>query len=97
MRELSEVIFRPKFDPYIAQEARLRILKGLAKEARWFAPSKEIIRCRDAADNRFLELAIAAQAEFLITGDQDLLILGQIQSTRICTLTEFADLRLTTL
>jgi uncharacterized protein len=32
--------------------------------------------CRDACDQMFLELALASKADFLVTGDQDLLVLA---------------------
>lgn len=31
--------------------------------------------CRDAKDNKYLELALAAQADAIISGDEDLLVL----------------------
>jgi predicted nucleic acid-binding protein len=31
--------------------------------------------CRDAADNKYLELAIAAEARAIVSSDQDLLVL----------------------
>lgn len=91
VRELSEVALRSKFDRYLSQQARLEILKGLAKGASWFTPTEIIRDCRDSADNKFLELAIAAEADFLITGDEDLLLLDPFRKIRILTITEFAQ------
>ena len=45
--------------------------------------------CRDPADNFLLALAKDSNADFLITGDKDLLIIGQFQNTIICTMTDF--------
>ena len=49
--------------------------------------------CRDVNDNKFLELAIDAEAVFLITGDRDLLSLKtQVESqTLIVTPREFLE------
>lgn len=33
-------------------------------------------RCRDAGDQKFVDLAIAGHADVLVTGDRDLLVLG---------------------
>jgi uncharacterized protein len=43
----------------------------------------QVTICRDPRDNMFLELAKTISADFLITGDQDLLALGQFESTKI--------------
>ncbi|MGV2387456.1 MAG UNVERIFIED_CONTAM: putative toxin-antitoxin system toxin component, PIN family [Microcystis novacekii LVE1205-3] len=45
--------------------------------------------CRDAKDNYLLALAKDSQADFLITGDQDLLILQQFEITKIVTYQQF--------
>ncbi len=45
--------------------------------------------CRDAKDNKFLALAAACRAEFLITGDDDLLILNPFRETHILTPAQF--------
>jgi predicted nucleic acid-binding protein len=34
-------------------------------------------RCRDADDQKFLDLAFAGEADFLVTGDRDLLSLAE--------------------
>ena len=39
-------------------------------------PESAAIQCRDAADQMFLDLALAARADALITGDADLLALA---------------------
>lgn len=41
--------------------------------------------CRDPDDDRILECALAAQAEFLVTGDEDLLVLKKFKGIRIIT------------
>ena len=45
--------------------------------------------CRDAKDNFLLNLAIDSKADYLITGDTDLLIIEKIKKTNIITFTEF--------
>lgn len=45
--------------------------------------------CRDPKDNFLLALAKDSQADFLITGDKDLLILQKFEQTIICTLSDF--------
>ena len=47
--------------------------------------------CRDPKDNYLLALAKDSQADFLITGDKDLLVLEKFENTVICTLTDFIN------
>jgi uncharacterized protein len=49
---------------------------------------------RDPDDNIILATAIASKADFLITGDQDLLTLGKYQQIPIITATDFLQSRL---
>jgi putative PIN family toxin of toxin-antitoxin system len=45
--------------------------------------------CRDKKDNKFLEVAINGKADYLITGDNDLLVLRPFQDVKIMTVNEF--------
>ena len=47
--------------------------------------------CRDKKDNFLLALAKDAHADFLLTGDKDLLDIGKFENTIICTLTTFIE------
>jgi len=44
---------------------------------------------RDAEDNAVLECAQAGEAEFIVTGDQDLITLGSFRGVQIVTAAEF--------
>ena len=48
--------------------------------------------CRDPDDDIFLDCALAAHADILVSGDKDLLILGSIESTRILTPADYLAL-----
>ena len=47
--------------------------------------------CRDPKDNMFLDLAFSGNADYIITGDKDLLELKSFQRTQIMTPREFLD------
>lgn len=67
----------------------LRFKKLLQKKAKIVIPNEKISICRDEDDNRFLEVAVTSQAEFIITGDRDLLILKKYKNTKIFSPKEF--------
>jgi predicted nucleic acid-binding protein len=45
--------------------------------------------CRDSKDNFLLSLAVDGNADYLITGDKDLLILEKVNKTLIVTIQEY--------
>ena len=73
--ELKSRIYKKKFDKYLSEEERLDFLKTIQQNTMTIETSLKITDCRDLDDNKFLELALEAQAKYLITGDDDLLIL----------------------
>jgi len=87
--EFTEVFIRPKFDKYLPLEIRLEIVDDFISLAFTFEPAIEITMCRDPKDDKFLELALAAKAKCIITGDQDLLVLNPFQGIPIKTAAEF--------
>lgn len=51
-------------------------------------PAATLSACRDLADDRVLECAVAGAAELIVTGDQDLLELGAYEGARIVRVSE---------
>ena len=47
--------------------------------------------CRDAKDNKYLELALAAGATVIVSGDDDLLVLDLWHGVRVLTAAHFLD------
>jgi predicted nucleic acid-binding protein len=45
--------------------------------------------CRDARDDKFLELAVNGRAAYIISGDADLLVLHPFRDIAIMTAAEF--------
>jgi hypothetical protein len=74
--ELEEVLMRPKFDKYISKAERRAALSAIAKDVVLVEPAIELHVCRDPADHRFLELAVAAKAEAIVSRDKDLISLS---------------------
>ncbi|NCR39724.1 MAG: putative toxin-antitoxin system toxin component, PIN family [Microcystis aeruginosa W13-11] len=89
--ELSNVLSRPKFDRYLARLIRQELLETLVAASLLVKPSESVNECRDAKDNKYLELAISGHAESLITGDEDLLVLNPFRNIKIITVLEFLE------
>jgi uncharacterized protein len=74
-REVTDVLSRPKFARAVSLARRKRFLEELRRSAIWFEPSIAVSDCRDAKDDKYLELALAAGADMIVSSDGDLLVL----------------------
>ena len=83
MAEIAEVLRRPKFARAVTEEIREGILALLTAAAVWVEPAEPITDCRDAKDNKYLELALAAGADVVVSSDEDLLALDPWRGVRI--------------
>ena len=90
-QELKSVLLRPKFEQYTPLELRLKIIVNLAKSAIFIEPERHVNICRDPDDNKFLALAIAAKADYVVSGDKDLLVLEDIENIPIITMSNFIE------
>ena len=92
LEEYMEVLFRKQFDKYfISNEERLFIINLLGTKLRVFLATEIITDCRDPKDNKFLELAVSADASCIITGDKDLLVLHPFRGIPILNATDFLN------
>ena len=88
--EYKEVLFRRKFNKYfVSIDERLFIINLIVTKLRNFSPAEIITDCRDPKDNKFLELAISANASSIITGDKDLLVLHPFRGIPILNAVDF--------
>lgn len=84
--ELETRFWRPKFDRFLSMELRRRILHDANAAGYWVEVPPEIqvqTWSRDADDDKFIRAALAAQAGYLVSGDQDLLTLAPMTGLRI--------------
>lgn len=71
--ELRTRLYRPKFDRYISLEFRERLLHDFKASAHWVDMGESGVYCRDRDDDKFIETALKSQAQYLVSGDSDLL------------------------
>ena len=78
VQELMRVLAYPKFSlSRAAQDELLADFLPYAQTVRMPQPPPPVPECRDPLDAPFLQLAVAGQAQRLVSGDKDLLVLAQ--------------------
>ena len=86
--ELEARIWKPKFDRYLSMETRRAILHDANAVAHWVDIPADLATqtySRDPDDDKFIHTALAASAAWLVTGDQDLLVIETPLPVRILT------------
>ena len=73
--EITEVLSRSKFKRAIPPARRELVMAIFRDAALWYEPTVAITDCRDSKDNKYLELALAAGAQSIVSSDDDLLVL----------------------
>jgi putative PIN family toxin of toxin-antitoxin system len=87
--EFKETIFLKRFD-FIEKGKKEKFVSLLMKIAEVVEPSVRLnVITEDEDDNRIIECAIAGGADFIISGDKDLLRLGKFGGIRIVSPSQF--------
>jgi len=89
LEEFLTVIKRPKFRRFFTQEDTENLIETIQEYAEFVEVKSKIEVCRDEKDNFLLSLSKDSKANYLITGDKDLLELKEFESTKITTMTDF--------
>lgn len=91
--ELIEKLREPRLgNKYNLREQDIKDFVGeLAVSGRIVTPTREIRVCRDEDDNRVLEAGVAGQVDYIVTTDQDLLVLDPFEEIRIVRPRVFLD------
>jgi len=74
--EILLVIQRPKFRRYFTEDDSDEFTDLLKIQSHFTEPAVYITDCRDSKDNIFLECAVAGNADYIVSGDPDLLELN---------------------
>ncbi|MGI8484175.1 MAG: putative toxin-antitoxin system toxin component, PIN family [Thermomicrobiales bacterium] len=88
--KLNEVFGRPYFLAHLSSSGRDRVLRALTLEREPVEPDQSVTGIApDTEDDLVLGTAVAANAEYLVTGDKGLLAVGEYRGVRIVTAEEF--------
>ena len=93
LSELRDVAFRPKFLGKIGLQAIVNLFELILAKCRCingYADAESAIR--DIKDLYLLSMAESIPADYLVTGDQDLLVLRNHLGTKIITFAEFVSM-----
>jgi putative PIN family toxin of toxin-antitoxin system len=85
MQELADVLSRPKFDSYVTIAERQEFLRVLGRIAEMVPIVYTVHACRDPRDDKFLDLAVNGEADLIVTGDDDLLVLQSFRGIPVIT------------
>jgi len=83
LNELISVLQRPKFSKYFSNQKIRELVALIHLKAKFISIERHFFDCRDKKDNFLLDLCYSGRAEYLITGDQDLLELNSFHQTTI--------------
>jgi uncharacterized protein len=89
LAEITTVLKRSKFRKHFSSEDIEEFLALLYKSARIVELQHTIKDCRDEKDNFLLETAVRGKAEYIVTGDKDLLVLNPYRGKKIIVFSEF--------
>jgi len=91
IEEFITVANRPKFKKYFSDSDLNELIRQFDKYGKLVKVKTQLSLCRDIKDNFLLNLAFDSNANYLITGDLDLLILKKVHNTKICTWSVFIE------
>lgn len=88
-RELEAKLSSKKLSKYWNEESRILFLEDLATQTTFIQTTSTFTDCRDADDNKFLNLAVDGLAHLIISGDNDLRVLHPYRNIPILSPAEF--------
>ena len=92
LAEIREVLGRPKFRRYLGPDRITEIMALILADAHLVTPITVVRACRDPDDDKYLDLALAAEAYAIVTGDRDLLSMSPWRGIRIMDAREYVTL-----
>lgn len=89
LEEFVGVAQKQKFKKYFSPEDLQELLLKISERADFIKVHSKVALCRDPKDDFLLALAKDGNADYLITGDKDLLDLKEFGRTKIISIAEY--------
>ncbi|MEZ4772899.1 MAG: putative toxin-antitoxin system toxin component, PIN family [Bacteroidia bacterium] len=91
VKEFLNVVERPKLQKYLKSE-RVEATKDLIFQfTTLYRPQTKVSDARDPNDNYLLAASTELKAQFLVTGDEDLLVLNPYHGTKVLRFADFVE------
>ena len=90
--EIKETVTKPKLKKHFVSNALEEMLLVVDPFVDLISVVSEVTICRDVKDNFLLALAKDGKADYLLTGDFDLLCIKKFGKTKIGTITDFIEI-----
>ena len=94
LAEFIAQIHRPKFEQYLDPEERDAYVVWILARTERIHVTERVKVSRDPKDDMFIELALSGNADVIVTGDNDLLVLDPFRGIRIVTPAVFLQMEL---
>jgi putative PIN family toxin of toxin-antitoxin system len=87
--EFMDVVARPKLKKYFTSDDVNSILTSIQNHSDFVTVKSHVDVCRDKKDNFLLALCNDGKADYLLTGDEDLLVLKKYKKTVILKIADY--------
>jgi uncharacterized protein len=87
--EIKDTVQKPKLKKFFSPDAMEEMLYAFEDYIVWVEVSSKVAVCRDPKDDFLLSLAADGKADFLLTGDKDLLSIKKFRKTKIQSISSF--------
>jgi uncharacterized protein len=87
--EADRILRKPRFNRYRTEKDRLDFLALLQNRGQEVDILMPVVACRDPNDDMFLEVAVNGSADYLVSGDADLLALHPFRGIPILSPADF--------
>lgn len=91
MTEFIDVTSREKLKSYFTKEDIASLIELIEEYGEIIKVKSRVDICWDKEDNFLLSLAKDGKADYLITGDKDLLVIDNFEKTTMISLTDFLE------
>jgi len=92
LEELNDVLHRPKFQKYFSVDMINELISLMLGKIEMVEIKETFDVCRDPKDNFLLDLCLSGKADYLVTGDEDLLSLNPFKETQIIDYNSFQNM-----
>ena len=90
--EIQETMIKPRLKKYFGPKALEEMLSSFEPFIDLIEVESVVKFCRDTKDNFLLALAKDGNADYLLTGDKDLLVIMKFGKTKITTIADLIEL-----